>query len=892
MFRRLSIESLENRRVLAATPGTASLVNGQLDICGTDANDVIIIAETPNGIFVNIAEYDVQENIGGATELFSQFFARNQVSSITASGGAGDDRIFAFSMTSSVNLNGEAGNDTLAGGSAADVLDGGDGDDVLHGRNGNDTLLGGAGVDILLGDGFTADGTANVGDDTISGGAGEDRLFGHLGNDTLNGGDDDDDLYGDEGDDTLNGDAGNDVLNGDSSLNQLHGNDTLNGGAGNDDIIAKGGDDEVNGGDGDDGLSGGEGSDTMVGGAGNDTLNGDAGADALSGGTGTDTLMGGAGDDVLVGGEGADTLDGEADDDALVAGLTTGDDAVAALSSSVDGWANRASYDGGINAVQSALTPSTVDDLAIDTITGSEGQDAYFVSQTLDVVSEREAGETVVGRDLSALNDTYYETINQTLTKTAANGLLANDSDSVGGLTVSTTPITAPSSGTLSLNADGSFTYEHTGGTTGVDSFVYEATNADGSTSQATATINIADYMISEQAASNALAGQVTPTQDLGDDVVFDFVSANGADDPLSIAFDDHLAGDLDGSVVLIDYSDLECPTCAIFRGYINELKQQFPDELLTVTRHLPLDFHLNATEAALFAEAAGQQGEFDAMFDLLFERQSDWASLPDPTATFQQYAAELGLDATDVMTVVNDPATAARVDRDVQAAFGPLQLSSTPSLFINGEQISTSEVPTVPAFAARIQQAIDANTSPIMLNRETGELRVARFTEASSDPSNEGRLDFETNPTFTVDVIARGSMGSEIIPVTFNVTDELDMPSLPAGATPTTTASGLGFYDFELGDGATPVATDGVRVDYTGYLPSGEIFDSNTGTGFELMSVVAGFSEGIQGMQVGGTRRLILPADLGYGPQGGNPRAGIGAEDTIIFDVTLLEIL
>ena len=123
--------------------------------------------------------------------------------------------------------------------------------------------------------------------------------------------------------------------------------------------------------------------------------------------------------------------------------------------------------------------------------------------------------------------------------------------------------------------------------------------------------------------------------------------------------------------------------------------------------------------------------------------------------------------------------------------------------------------------------------------------------------------------------------------------TDDADtsgVPPLPEDAELTTTESGLQYYDFEEGTGASPEATSTVRVDYVGYLEDGTIFDSNENITFNLSRVVAGFGEGISGMKVGGRRRLYIPPDLGYG-ENGNPNAGIGGEDTIIFDITLIAI-
>jgi len=116
-------------------------------------------------------------------------------------------------------------------------------------------------------------------------------------------------------------------------------------------------------------------------------------------------------------------------------------------------------------------------------------------------------------------------------------------------------------------------------------------------------------------------------------------------------------------------------------------------------------------------------------------------------------------------------------------------------------------------------------------------------------------------------------------------------LPRLPVGAVLTTTASGLQYYDFQVGTGASPSATATVTVDYVGYLPNGNVFDRNNNINFALNNLIEGFSEGVQGMKVGDRRRLIIPPDIGYGSSG-NPNAGIGGTDTIVFEVILDAIL
>jgi len=109
------------------------------------------------------------------------------------------------------------------------------------------------------------------------------------------------------------------------------------------------------------------------------------------------------------------------------------------------------------------------------------------------------------------------------------------------------------------------------------------------------------------------------------------------------------------------------------------------------------------------------------------------------------------------------------------------------------------------------------------------------------------------------------------------------------------TTASGLKYTDTEVGTGAEAKAGQTAVVHYTGYLTNGTKFDSSKDRGqpfsFPLGGgqVIKGWDEGVQGMKVGGARKLTIPANLGYGAQGAG--GVIPPNATLVFDVELLDL-
>jgi Na+/H+ antiporter NhaA len=146
----------------------------------------------------------------------------------------------------------------------------------------------------------------------------------------------------------------------------------------------------------------------------------------------------------------------------------------------------------------------------------------------------------------------------------------------------------------------------------------------------------------------------------------------------------DHIRGDPDAPLTLVEYGDYECPFCSRATGSIDDVLAHFGDELRYVWRHFPLErFHPRAFDAARAAEAAGLQGRYFEMGRELFGHQDDleWADI-------YRYANFVGLDLAqfDDDVRVHPSKVLHRVQDDAQDA-ELMDLNSTPTFFVNGKR-------------------------------------------------------------------------------------------------------------------------------------------------------------------------------------------------------------
>ncbi len=138
-----------------------------------------------------------------------------------------------------------------------------------------------------------------------------------------------------------------------------------------------------------------------------------------------------------------------------------------------------------------------------------------------------------------------------------------------------------------------------------------------------------------------------------------------------------------DAKVVIVEFSDFQCPFCARVSPTMKRIEEKFGDEVRIVFKHLPLRTHHKAPAAHAAAEAAHRQEKFWEMHNRIFADQSSMS--PEK---YQEYAREIGLDMEKFEKDVASASVKKTVDGDAAEA-ARLGVTGTPSFFINGRFLS-----------------------------------------------------------------------------------------------------------------------------------------------------------------------------------------------------------
>ncbi len=170
-----------------------------------------------------------------------------------------------------------------------------------------------------------------------------------------------------------------------------------------------------------------------------------------------------------------------------------------------------------------------------------------------------------------------------------------------------------------------------------------------------------------------------------------------------------HVRGPANAAVTLEEFGDFQCPPCGALEGPLRQIERDYASSLRVIFRNFPFTNHEHAHEAAYAAEAAGLQGRFWEMHDLLYREQSVWAKSSDVQSLFDAYAGMIGLNLERFKKDVSGEQVKAKVEGDRKRGEA-LGVRNTPTIFINDESVPpTSLNPT--ALRAAVDAAVKEKT-------------------------------------------------------------------------------------------------------------------------------------------------------------------------------------
>lgn len=204
---------------------------------------------------------------------------------------------------------------------------------------------------------------------------------------------------------------------------------------------------------------------------------------------------------------------------------------------------------------------------------------------------------------------------------------------------------------------------------------MYSVLKSDGtgSTSTKTANTNTAGVVAGAQAEPTPTPTAAAPSPTKAD---------------IELRADDHVRGDKNAKVTLVEYSDFECPFCARYQPTLEQILNEYEGQVNVVYRHYPLSFHPQAQKAGEASECAADQGQFWEMHDQLFVLNSAGTL---SLATMKTAAGELGLNQSTFDNCL-DNGDKAQTVKDELAEGSVYGVNGTPATFVNGELVSGAQ--------------------------------------------------------------------------------------------------------------------------------------------------------------------------------------------------------
>ncbi len=156
-----------------------------------------------------------------------------------------------------------------------------------------------------------------------------------------------------------------------------------------------------------------------------------------------------------------------------------------------------------------------------------------------------------------------------------------------------------------------------------------------------------------------------------------------------------HIRGAETATVTIVEFSDFQCPACAVVEPLVTQIAAQYPTQVRVVYRHFPLTgLHPYAQTVAQGSEVAAQYDKFWEFHDIVFERQAEWSelsSIGEVRTRLSEYAQEIGIDKNAFLSTIDAEDVKQKVLFDVTLG-GELGINSTPTFYVNGQKTAPGQ--------------------------------------------------------------------------------------------------------------------------------------------------------------------------------------------------------
>ena len=195
-------------------------------------------------------------------------------------------------------------------------------------------------------------------------------------------------------------------------------------------------------------------------------------------------------------------------------------------------------------------------------------------------------------------------------------------------------------------------------------------------------------------------AGNGTPAQNASATPAQRMPAQPGASNPYARGTDT-------ARVTLEEFSDFQCPACGGLEPGLRRVMQEYEGRgVRLIFRNFPLQMHKYAFIAARAAEAAGQQGKFWGMHDLIYDNQKEWSDSMEPRVQFESYATRLGLDVQRFKADMERQDLAERIKADLLRG-NSLGVRGTPTVYLNGRELVPGQLVTEDILRREIEAAL-----------------------------------------------------------------------------------------------------------------------------------------------------------------------------------------